>query len=143
MFPPIPQSVQIALGALVTKSVGSIYRVRDVREAPPPIQKNVKHREAVILIVATLLGVPIQLIANTGKVKSLIAKSPVAKYSVLLQSALMAVALCVGEITGRYMTPPLDWHDVEVQEVHGASGPVEKVTPEKNNPNPFNIRKGE
>ena len=129
---PVQQAMmplQVALGALLTKSVGSVYRIRDVRDAPPLIQANVKHREAVIMTAATAFSLAVQAVLSTGPVKSLIEKSPVAKFAIFFQSALMAGALCLGELAGRYMTPPLDWHEVEVQEIHGTPDNKSETTP--------------
>lgn len=134
---PVQQAMmplQIALGALLTKSVGSIYRIRDVREAPPLIQANVKHREAVIMTAATAFSLAVQAVLSTGPVKSLIEKSPIAKFAIFFQSALMAGALCLGELAGRYMTPPLDWHEVEVQEIHEKPDNKSEITPSETIP---------
>ncbi|MEB3286374.1 MAG: hypothetical protein VKJ04_02605 [Vampirovibrionales bacterium] len=110
--------LQWAIGALATKSVGSLYRIHDVREAPLAVQEAAKRRESVIMTSAALFSLGVTWIVTRPWLKALYQRHPVGKYESLVQSGLTVLALLGGESLGRYVMPPLDWHGVTTKTVN-------------------------
>ncbi|MBY0403714.1 MAG: hypothetical protein K2X66_07425 [Cyanobacteria bacterium] len=96
---------QSVLYAVITKSVGSGFRVLDERFSPPDKQLSAIKREGVLLGVTTLLTTGIQFLFTTILSSTLKKKPVLAHHELLLRAVMTAPALIFAEWLSREMVP--------------------------------------
>jgi hypothetical protein len=96
---------QTTIAALGTKSVGSYYRIQDDKDAPPPIQKATKKREA-LLLTLTLIMTPIaETFFGKFAIPQLHKVIDTAPYKKLLMLPPIMLGLAAAEMLSRVIYP--------------------------------------
>lgn len=103
---PTAQSV---LYAVITKSVGSGFRVKDDWKAPTPVRLKTLKREAVLLGLTTVFTTGIQHLFTKTLTGALRKNPRLAGFELILRTLLTAPALVVAEIVSRKMAPKPTW----------------------------------
>lgn len=109
MISPLVQSVGYAL---ITKSVGSGYRVLDDLKAPHGIKGNTIGREATLLGLTTLFTTALQKIV-TPVIKM---STKTMRNELLIRALFTAPALVIAEYVSRFFYPKHQWKKPEQPE---------------------------
>ena len=107
-FSPFLQSV---LYGVITKSVGSVFRVKDDWQAPPEIRKNTIKREGILLALTTGFTTMTQSIFSGAFGKTLERNPKLKQYELLLRAGFTAIGIFMAEATSRATAPKTSWAD--------------------------------
>jgi hypothetical protein len=103
---PVVQSI---LYAFITKSVGSVFRVRDDWQAPPQILRNTAEREGILLALTTVFTTATQFMLSPMLAPLLKRVPQLAKYELLFRAGANAAGIFVAEATSRLSAPKNYW----------------------------------
>ncbi len=102
---PISSPVQSVIYAVVTKSIGSGFRVTDDWNGPTPRLMNTLKRESTLLGLTTLMTTGIQMLFTRILSSTLQSKPGWAQHELLLRALVTAPALIFAEWTSRQLAP--------------------------------------
>lgn len=126
-MPGLSPFAQSIMYGVITKSIGSIFRVADDKEAPRDILVNTFKREGILLGLTTLYTTFTQMVFS-GTLGKIINRHPALKnYELVLRAGFTAVGIVMAEVTSRRMAPKTTWDQVLGQDGEGErafSGPA-------------------
>lgn len=102
--------MQSILFGVITKSVGSIFRVVDDWQAPRPVMLNTVKRESLLLFLTTAFTTATQS-AFSRFIMPLLKRAPRLKpYELLLRAAAASIGVLMAELTSRATAPKTKWN---------------------------------
>ncbi len=111
-MPGLSPFAQSVLYGVITKSIGSIFRVTDDLQAPPRVLRTTAIREGILLGLTTLYTTFTQMVFS-GVLGKVIHRNPGLKnYELVLRAGFTAIGIMLAEITSRAMAPKVKWSEI-------------------------------
>lgn len=111
-MPGLSPFAQSVLYGVITKSIGSIFRVTDDLQAPPKVLRTTAIREGILLGLTTLYTTFTQMVFS-GVLGKVIHRNPGLKnYELVLRAGFTAIGIMMAEVTSRAMAPKVKWSEI-------------------------------
>lgn len=117
-MPGLSPFIQSILYGVITKSIGSGFRVKDDWQAPPEIRNSTIKREAILLGLTTGFTTMTQSIFSGAFGKVLERNPRLKSYELLLRAGFTAIGIIMAEMTSRATAPKTSWTERTGQKPH-------------------------